>query len=121
VLEYGQAIKDLAATNIFPGDLFLKNFGVTRHGRVVFYDYDELVLLEQCNFRVIPESRDAYDDFGDGPAVVLGRRERCLPGRVSLLPGLDSAPARSILRAHSELFDANWWRTMQARIRAPAR
>ena len=59
--DYGRAMKELAATNIFPGDLFLKNFGVTRHGRVVFYDYDELCLLTECNFRKIPKSR-GYDD-----------------------------------------------------------
>jgi isocitrate dehydrogenase kinase/phosphatase len=51
VIDYGHAITDLAAANIFPGDLFIKNFGVTRHGRVVFYDYDELCLLTDCNFR----------------------------------------------------------------------
>jgi isocitrate dehydrogenase kinase/phosphatase len=51
VIDYGQAIKDLAATNIFPGDLRPKNFGVTRHGRVVFYDYDELCWVTECDFR----------------------------------------------------------------------
>ena len=55
VHDYGQALRDLAATNIFPGDILLKNFGVTRHGRVVFYDYDELALLVDCNFRELPE------------------------------------------------------------------
>ncbi|MEM9057699.1 MAG: bifunctional isocitrate dehydrogenase kinase/phosphatase, partial [Pseudomonadota bacterium] len=51
VLDYGQALRDLAASNIFPGDLLLKNFGVTRHGRVIFYDYDELCLVTECRFR----------------------------------------------------------------------
>ena len=55
--DYGQSIKDLAASNIFPGDLLTKNFGVTRHGRVVFYDYDELCFLTDCNFRKLPEAR----------------------------------------------------------------
>ncbi|MEO5951510.1 MAG: bifunctional isocitrate dehydrogenase kinase/phosphatase, partial [Chloroflexia bacterium] len=62
-IEYGYAIKDLASTNIFPGDILLKNFGVTRHGRIVFYDYDELCLLTDCNFRVMPQP--ANDDFDD--------------------------------------------------------
>ncbi len=53
--DYGQAIKDLASSNIFPGDIFTKNFGVTRHGRVVFYDYDELSFLLDCNFRDMPQ------------------------------------------------------------------
>ena len=59
VRDYGDAIKDLCAANIFPGDLFTKNFGVTRHGSVVFYDYDELALLEEMNFREIPQARRA--------------------------------------------------------------
>ena len=57
VLDYGQAIRDLAVTNIFPGDLLLKNFGVTRHGRVIFYDYDELCLVTDCRFRDMPQAR----------------------------------------------------------------
>ncbi|WP_421297985.1 isocitrate dehydrogenase kinase/phosphatase-domain containing protein, partial [Aeromonas sp. 700722] len=52
--EYGNAIKQLAAANIFPGDMLFKNFGVTRHGRVVFYDYDEICYMTECNFRQIP-------------------------------------------------------------------
>ena len=51
--DYGNAIKQLAAANIFPGDMLLKNFGVTRHGRVVFYDYDEIEPLIDCHFRRI--------------------------------------------------------------------
>ena len=63
VLDYGQAIRDLAVTNIFPGDLLLKNFGVTRHGRVIFYDYDELCLVTDCRFREIPQAQHDEDDM----------------------------------------------------------
>src|SRR5690606_3903818 len=56
LLDYGKSIKQLAAANIFPGDMLLKNFGVTRHGRVVFYDYDEISYLTEVNFRHIPEA-----------------------------------------------------------------
>ena len=56
IREYGDAIRDLAAANIFPGDMLYKNFGVTRQGRVVFYDYDELCYLTECKFRAIPEA-----------------------------------------------------------------
>jgi isocitrate dehydrogenase kinase/phosphatase len=63
VTDYGEAIKDLAAANIFPGDLFMKNFGVTRHGTVVFYDYDEIALIEECNFRRVPEARNPEDEM----------------------------------------------------------
>ena len=63
MLDYGQAIRDLAVTNIFPGDLLLKNFGVTRHGRVIFYDYDELCLVTDCRFRDVPQSQHDEDEM----------------------------------------------------------
>ncbi len=118
VLDYGQAIKDMAATNIFPGDLFLKNFGVTRHGRVVFYDYDELCLLNQCNFRVIPESRDAYDDFGDAQPWFSVAENDVFPEEFRAFLGLEPRLADAFRAAHSDLFEASWWRNMQIRHRA---
>ena len=61
IIEYGNAIRDLAGANIFPGDMLKKNFGVTRLGRVVFYDYDEICYITECNFRRIPPARDNDD------------------------------------------------------------
>ena len=71
-LDYGHAIKDLCAANIFPGDLFTKNFGVTRHGSVVFYDYDELILLQEVTFRSIPEARSFEDEMSSQPWFAVG-------------------------------------------------
>ena len=73
MVDYGHAIKDLAATNIFPGDMLLKNFGVTRHGRVVFYDYDELCLLTDCHFRRLPQPRDDEDELAAEPWFYVAR------------------------------------------------
>ena len=70
--DYGKAIKELAAANIFPGDMLLKNFGVTRHGRVVFYDYDEIQPLLECNFRRIPAPRDEFEEMADQPWYSVG-------------------------------------------------
>src|SRR5690349_17045036 len=67
VTEYGNAIKDLVAANIFPGDMLWKNFGVTRHGKVVFYDYDEIEYITDCNFRAIPAPRDEEDEMSAEP------------------------------------------------------
>ena len=72
VLDYGNAIKDLAVANIFPGDLFTKNFGVTRHGSVVFYDYDELTFLDEMNFRSIPQARTYEDEISSEPWFTVG-------------------------------------------------
>jgi isocitrate dehydrogenase kinase/phosphatase len=63
VVEYGNAIKDLVAANIFPGDMLWKNFGVTRNGKVVFYDYDEIEYLTDCNFRKVPTPRNEEEEM----------------------------------------------------------
>src|SRR4029453_16491840 len=75
VIDYGQALKDLAVTNIFPGDILLKNFGVTRHGRVVFYDYDELCLLTNCIFRTMPQPRNAEEELAAEPWFAVGEHD----------------------------------------------
>ena len=75
VTDYGHAIRDLARSNIFPGDLLLKNFGVTRHGRVIFYDYDELCLVTDCVFRDMPKARDADEEMAAEPWFYVGEAD----------------------------------------------
>src|SRR4029079_7820845 len=75
IVEYGQVLRDLAATNIFPGDMLLKNFGVTRHGRLIFYDYDELCLLTDCKFRERPEARGDFEEMSQEPWFYVGERD----------------------------------------------
>ncbi len=74
-LDYGQCIRDLAHTNIFPGDLLLKNFGVTRHGRVIFYDYDELCLVTDCHFRDVPQPANPEDEMRGEPWFYVGEHD----------------------------------------------
>ena len=87
VIEYGNAIKDLVAANIFPGDMLWKNFGVTRHGKVVFYDYDEIEYLTDCNFRRVPAPRNDEEEMSGEiwydvkPRDVFPRDVRALPAR----------------------------------------
>jgi isocitrate dehydrogenase kinase/phosphatase len=112
VLDYGKAIKDLAATNIFPGDILLKNFGVTRHGRVVFYDYDELCLLTDCKFRHVPQARNFDDEFSADPWFYVGPND-IFPEEFRTFLGLQGPLRGVFLEAHSDLFDVAYWRIMQ--------
>lgn len=114
VVDYGMAIKDLAATNIFPGDFLLKNFGVTRHGRVVFYDYDELCLLTDCNFRVIPRGKGLYDDFESEPWFSVAEND-IFPEEFGRFLGLQGHPKDVFLSKHSDLLGVEFWRDMQER------
>jgi isocitrate dehydrogenase kinase/phosphatase len=117
VLDYGQAIKDLASTNIFPGDVLLKNFGVTRHGRVVFYDYDELCLVTDCKFRKMPPPRSFDDEFEADAWFYVGPMD-IFPEEFRTFLGLQE-PLRSVFSdSHADLFDASYWKNLQARHRA---
>lgn len=114
--EYGNAIRQLAAANIFPGDMLFKNFGVTRHGRVVFYDYDEICYMTEVNFRDIPPPRYPEDELASEPwySVSPGdvfpeefRHWLCADPRIGPL----------FEEMHADLFRADYWRTLQNRIR----
>lgn len=114
--EYGNAIRQLAAANIFPGDMLFKNFGVTRHGRVVFYDYDEICYMTEVNFRDIPLPRYPEDELASEPWYSVS------PGDVfpeEFRHWLCAAPRIGPLfeEMHADLFRADYWRALQNRIR----
>ncbi|MCV8679567.1 bifunctional isocitrate dehydrogenase kinase/phosphatase [Escherichia sp. WS2328_1] len=114
--EYGNAIRQLAAANIFPGDMLFKNFGVTRHGRVVFYDYDEICYMTEVNFRDIPPPRYPEDELASEPWYSVS------PGDVfpeEFHHWLCAAPRIGPLfeEMHADLFRADYWRALQNRIR----
>ncbi len=114
--DYGNAIKQLAAANIFPGDMLLKNFGVTRHGRVVFYDYDEIEPLIDCHFRRIPPPRDELDEMSGQPWYSVGPKD-IFPEEFRLFFS-GNARARAAFDAqHADLYDADFWTEQQEQIR----
>jgi isocitrate dehydrogenase kinase/phosphatase len=117
VIDYGNAIKDLAAANIFPGDLLVKNFGVTRHGRVVFYDYDELCLLSDCNFRKMPESDYYEDEISATPWFSVGDND-IFPEEFRTFLWLPKH-LREVMEAyHGDLFEPEYWQMTQERVKA---
>ena len=114
VIDYGQAIKDLACTNIFTGDLLLKNFGVTRHQRVIFYDYDEVSLVTECRFRDIPEAGDDLDEMRAGAWYFVGGND-IFPEEFMRFLRLDDDLKGVFMRHHADLLTARYWRGIQAR------
>ena len=115
--DYGQSIKDLAASNIFPGDLLTKNFGVTRHGRVVFYDYDELCFLTDCHFRKLPEARTPEDEIAAEPWFSV-REHDIFPEEFLQFLFFPEPALTALLQHHREIFRADFWRAIQRQIRA---
>jgi len=114
--EYGIALKELAAVNIFAGDLLFKNFGVTRFGRVVFYDYDEIEYLSDCNFRRIPPPPPGWDDMADDVWYGVGPQD-IFPEEFATFLLTDRRTRECFLAAHADLLDPSWWQAMQAEIR----
>jgi len=117
VREYGDAIKHLAAANIFPGDFLYKNFGVTRQGRVVFYDYDEICYLTECNFREIPEPPYPEMEMSEEPWYTPAP-EDVFPEEFATFLLTDPRIRKIFLTLHRDLLDPKWWRARQAVIRS---
>lgn len=117
VRDYGDAIRDLATTNIFPGDLLLKNFGVTRHGRVTFYDYDELCLVTECVFRHMPVARDLDEEMSAEPWFYVGEHD-VFPEEFLQFLGFKERQRRNFLKEHGEVLTADFWLSLQERHRS---
>lgn len=114
VIDYGECLKDLAAADVFPGDLLLKNFGVTRHGRVVFYDYDEVSTLSELRFRRFPESREPYQEMSADPWFSVDDKD-VFPEELDRFLGLDGDLRAVFEEHHGDLFALDFWRQMQER------
>ena len=115
--DYGDAIRELAIANIFPGDLLWRNFGVTRYGRVVFYDYDEIEHLTDCTFRAVPPPPTPEAELAGEPWYPTGPRDVYPEEFDAVL--LQSATVREpFLRHHAELLGPGFWRSCQERVAA---
>ena len=116
---YGDAIKELAGANIFPGDLLLKNFGLTGQGlgRVVFYDYDEICYLTECNFRKIPPPRYPEDEFAAEPWFSIGAND-IFPEEFAIFLFAENRTRQAFLKYHKDLLDAEFWIQKQNNIKA---
>jgi isocitrate dehydrogenase kinase/phosphatase len=117
VADYGNAIRELAIANIFPGDLLWRNFGVTRYGRVVFYDYDEIEYLTDCTFRDVPPAPSPEMELSGEPWYPVGPRD-VYPEEWGAILLQNPVVRESFLRDHAELLEAAFWRTCQERAAA---
>ena len=117
VVEYGNAIKDLVAANIFPGDMLWKNFGITRHGKVVFYDYDEIEYITDCKFRRVPTPRNEEEEMSGEVWYTVGPKDVFPETFGPFLLGNDTV-REVFMKHHGDLLDSAFWQSHQARIQA---
>ena len=115
VIEYGNAIKDLVAANIFPGDMLWKNFGITRHGKVVFYDYDEIEYITDCNFRSVPAPRNEEEEMSGEVWYSVGPKDVFPETFGPFLLG-NPVVREVFMKHHADLLDASFWQAHKERI-----
>ena len=115
MLDYGDALKQLAAVNIFAGDLLFKNFGVTRYGRIVFYDYDEIEYMTACTFRRIPQLPPGQDEMSSEVWYPVGPND-VFPEEFATFLLTDDAVRADFLKRHADLLEAQWWQATQATL-----
>jgi len=114
IIDFGQSIKDLAANNIFPGDLLLKNFGVTSNDRVIFYDYDELCLLQECNFRKFPKAQSYEQQMSAGAWFYVADND-VFPEQFTQFLGLEGKSLDIFMQYHADVLDYKFWKELQAK------
>ncbi len=116
IIGFGNAVKEMAAANIFAGDLLYKNFGVTRHGRVIFYDYDEIEFMTDMNFRHIPEPRTPEDEMSAEPWYSVAPND-VFPEEFASFLLIDPQLRKPFMQHHRDLLDAEHWKSIQQDIR----
>jgi isocitrate dehydrogenase kinase/phosphatase len=117
VQDYGMAIKQLACANIFPGDMLFKNFGVTRYGRIVFYDYDEIAYMTDCSFRKIPSAPTPEDEMSADPWYPVGQND-VFPEEFGAFLLSNSGVRKAFLASHADLLAPDFWNAAKARVAA---
>ena len=115
VIEYGNAIKDLVAANIFPGDMLWKNFGITRNGKVVFYDYDEIEYITDCNFRKVPQPRTEEEEMSGEIWYKVGPKDVFPETFGPFLLG-NPTVRTMFMKHHADLLEASFWQDHKERI-----
>ena len=116
VNDYGRAIDELVNAGIFPGDMLIKNFGVTRQNRVVFYDYDEIMSMDKPNFRAIPKPRFIEDELASEPPYHVDEND-VFPEEFEFFMFNDEAIKTAFNQRYKKLLDANYWRSIQDKIK----
>ena len=113
--DYGKAIKELAGANIFPGDMLMKNFGVTRWGRVVFYDFDEICPLTDCNFREVPQTQNALEELSRNSYFDIAEND-IFPSQFKVFFSANEIAFNYFNNKHSNLFLATFWQGCQQQV-----
>lgn len=112
---YGRAIKQLISADIFPGDMLLKNFGVTRHGRVIFYDYDEITYMNEVNFRVKPKAVTEEQIYASEPWYTVDPGDM-FPEELATFALANLKYRAAFAKHHADLFEASFWQQCQQNV-----
>ena len=114
--DYGKAIDELINSNIFPGDMLTKNFGVTRQNRVVFYDYDEITLMSTPIFKKIPKAKTYEQEMASEPWYYVGQND-VFPEEFKYFMLPNPYMKEVFNKKYKKLLDADYWVSIQEKIK----
>jgi isocitrate dehydrogenase kinase/phosphatase len=118
LIDFGYFLKDLAAAGIFPSDLFnIWNYGVTRRGRVVLYDYDDVMPLERINFRIKPLPQNEFEEMESESDWIVAMPDDYFLDEMERYSGLPQALRAAFKSVHGNLYTLDFWNDMQRRIK----
>ena len=117
LIDFGYFLKDIAASGVFPGDLFNTwNYGVTHWGRVVLYDYDDVLPMEDVTFREKPLPRDELEEITPEEDWICVTGEDFFMDEIERYSGIPQ-PLRGVFKSvHGDLYTLAFWKTLTEKL-----
>ena len=117
IIDFGFFIKDLAATGLFPADLFNTwNYGVSEGNRVVLYDYDDIIPLENSNFKLKPVPKNDYEENSLEEDWIIADQNDFFLDEVDRYIGIPEALKGIFNSVHSDLFTVKYWQDIKSKV-----
>jgi isocitrate dehydrogenase kinase/phosphatase len=119
ILDFGYFLKDLAATGIFPSDLFNTwNYGVTKRGRVVLFDYDDVIPIERASFSRKPRAYDESEELAPEEDRIVATANDFFIDEMQSYSGIPQRLKGVFEIVHGDLFTVEFWRSLKDQVGA---
>jgi isocitrate dehydrogenase kinase/phosphatase len=117
LLDFGYFLKDIAASGVFPSDLFnIWNYGVTPWGRVVLFDYDDVVPIERVTFREKPLPRAEFEETEAEEDWIVASEEDFFVDEIDRFSGIPE-PLKGVFKSvHGDLYTLRFWQELAERL-----
>lgn len=118
LIDFGYFLKDLAASGVFPCDLFNTwNYGVTHWGRVVLFDYDDVLPIEQITFRVKPEPKNEFEETEPEENRIVATQDDFFMDEIDRYSGIPPLLKGVFKSVHGDLYTMKFWDDLTGQLR----